>query len=203
MNSLTAQNFEKVNLVEAYNTVSKFDIICLSKSFLDSSILAESNNLKINGYKMVRADHPNNVKKEVCVLVLGTLPVCNFSNSYLSECFTLEVISSNKKGYVITLYRSPSQTSDEFQSFISNLEKLLININNFDPHFVILLGDFKAKSRSWSLNRTTTEEGKILENVTSLYGMKQLISAPTHAPTLYSIPQAALALTLFLSISQT
>ena len=90
------------------------------------------------------------------------------------------VTISNKKGYVITLYRSPSQTSDGFLSFISNLEKLLININSFDPHFVILLCDFNAKSKSWSVNDTTTEESKILENLTSLFGMKQLISAPTH-----------------------
>ena len=181
LNSLTAHNFEKVNLLEAYNAVNKFDIICLSESFLDSSILTENNNLNINGYKMVRVDHPNNVKRRgVCAYVRESLPVRNFSNSYLSECLTLEVTISNKKGYVITLYRSPSQTSDEFQSFISNLEKLLININSFDPHFVILLGDFNAKSKSWSLNDITTEEGTILENLTSLYGMKQLISALTH-----------------------
>ena len=98
----------------------------------------------------------------------------------LCECLTLEVTISNKKGYVITLYRSPSQTSDDFQSFMSNLEKLLINVNSSDPHFVILLRDFNAKSKSWSVNETTTEEGTILENLTSLYGMKQLISAPTH-----------------------
>ena len=52
--------------MEAY-TVSKFDIICLSESFLDSSILTENDNLKTNGYKMVRVDHPNNVKRgDVC-----------------------------------------------------------------------------------------------------------------------------------------
>ena len=44
---------------------------------------------------------------------------------------------------------------------------------------MILLGDFNAKSKSWSINDTTTE-GTILENVTSLYGMKQLISDVTH-----------------------
>ena len=69
LNSLTAHNFEKVNLLEAYNTVNKFDIICLSESFLDSSILMENNNLKIYVYKMVRADHPNNVKKRRCVFL--------------------------------------------------------------------------------------------------------------------------------------
>ena len=130
---------------------------------------------------MVRADHPNNVKRGgVCAYVRETLPVRNFSNSYLSECLTLEVTITSRKGYVITLYRSPSQTSDEIQSFISNLEKLLINMNSFDPHFVILLGDFNAKSKSWSINDTTTEEGTILENLTSLFGMKQLIYDPTH-----------------------
>ena len=45
---------------------------------------------------------------------------------------------------------------------------------------MILLSDFNAKPKSWSVNDTTTEEGKILENLTSSYGMKQLISAPTH-----------------------
>ena len=41
---------------------------------------------------MVRADHPNNVKREgVCTYVRETLPVRNFSNSYLSECLTIEV----------------------------------------------------------------------------------------------------------------
>ena len=136
--------------MEAYNTVNKFDIICLSESFLDSSILTENNNLNINGYKMVREDHPNNVKRGgVCAYVKESLPAHNFSNSYLSECLTLEVTTSNKKGYVITLYRSPSQTSNAFQSFISNLEKLAKwGSKSFDPHFVILLGDFNVKSKS-------------------------------------------------------
>ena len=95
---------------------------------------------------MVRVDHPNNIKKGgLCAYVRKSSPVRNFSNSYLSEYLTLEVTVSNKNVYVITLYRSPSQTSDEFQSFISSLEKLLSNINSFDSHFVILLGYFNAK----------------------------------------------------------
>ena len=69
------------------------------------------------------ADHPNNVKRGgERAYVRESLPVRNFSNSYLSECLTLEVTISNKKGYVMTLYRYPSQTSDQFQSFIGNLE---------------------------------------------------------------------------------
>ena len=79
-----------------------------------------------------------------------------------------------------TSSQTPSETSDELGSFISNLEKLLINRTSFDPHFVTSLGDFNAKSKSCSVNDTTVEEGTILENLTSLYEMKQLISAPAH-----------------------
>ena len=45
-----------------------------------------------------------------------------------------------------------SQASDKFNSFISNLEKLLINITSWDPHSMILIGEFNAKSKSLSAN---------------------------------------------------
>ena len=76
LNSLIAYNFQKVNLLEAYNTVNELNMICLSGCFLESSIQTENNNLEINGYKMVRADHPNILKKEVFVLMLGNF--CQF-----------------------------------------------------------------------------------------------------------------------------
>ena len=117
---------------------------------------------------MVRADHPKNITRGcVCANIREYLPVRNVSNS--------------QKDCVITLCRCPSQTFDEFGFFISSLEKLIINITSYNFHFVILLGDFNAKSKSWSVNDTITEEGRLLENLTCLYGMKQLISAPTHA----------------------
>ena len=51
----------------------------------------------------MRADHPNDVTIRG---VRESLPVHNFSNSHLSECLTLEVTINNKRGYVITSYRS-------------------------------------------------------------------------------------------------
>lgn len=65
--SLTALNFDKVNHLEACNTASKFDIICGSISFHDCGSLTENNNLKVNGYTIARADHPNNVKRGACL----------------------------------------------------------------------------------------------------------------------------------------
>ena len=41
---------------------------------------------------MARTDHPNNVERGGVHAYIGeSLPVRNFSNSYLRECLTLEV----------------------------------------------------------------------------------------------------------------
>ena len=65
----------------------------------------------------------------VCAYIRESLPARNFSNSYLSKCLTLEVTLTNNKGCIITLYRSPSQTSDKFDSLTRKKKKLLINIS--------------------------------------------------------------------------
>ena len=102
------------------------------------------------------------------------------SNSYLKECLILDVSINNKRGYVVSLYRSPSQTPDEFDSFITNLEKVVVDISRINPHFLLLIGDFNPRSSNWSSNDTTTAEGAQLDYFTSLYGMKQVITEPTH-----------------------
>ena len=47
---MTAHNFEKVNLFEAYDTINKFDVICLSESHLGSSIASDN-------YEILRAKY--------------------------------------------------------------------------------------------------------------------------------------------------
>ena len=49
LNSMTAHNFEKINLLETYNTIQKFDVICLLESYLDSSIAFDNDDLNIKG----------------------------------------------------------------------------------------------------------------------------------------------------------
>ena len=41
LNSLPPQNYAKVSLLQAFNALHKFDLICLSKTYLDSSISTE------------------------------------------------------------------------------------------------------------------------------------------------------------------
>ena len=81
---------------------------------------------------------------------------------------------------VFSLHRSSSQISDEFDSFINHLEKILADISSSNPHFALIMGDFNLKSsNSWS-NDTTIAEDAQLDHLKSLYGMKQVITEPTH-----------------------
>ena len=94
--------------------------------------------------------------------------------------FSMQNCHWKKKGYVITLYRSPSQNQSEFEHFFLSLEKLLCNIRSKDPAFTILLGDFNARSKSWWIHNIIKNEGTQTESISALYGFSQLISEPTH-----------------------
>ena len=43
-----------------------------------------------------------------------------------------------------------------------------------------MIGDFNAKSSNWSSNDTTTTQGVQLDYLTLLYGMRQVLTEPTH-----------------------
>ena len=154
-------------------------MIYLSESYLDASVSSDNDNLNKIGYMLARADRPGNVKRgSVCVYFKDSLPVRCLPNSYLKECLLLEVSINNEKDYVASLYRSPSQTPDEFDSCITNLEKIVVDISRSNPHFVLIIGNFNAKPSNWSSNDTTTEVGAQLDYLTSLYGMKHVITKP-------------------------
>ena len=60
LNSISAHMLTKVSLLSAYISVHKFDIICLSETYLNSKIPSDDENLEIAGYNLVREDHPSN-----------------------------------------------------------------------------------------------------------------------------------------------
>ena len=49
LNGLAAQNFNKISLLQALSVTHDYDIICLSDTFLDSSISNEDERVNIEG----------------------------------------------------------------------------------------------------------------------------------------------------------
>ena len=60
INSISVHNYSKVSLLKAYLTVYKFDIVCLSETYLDSNTAPDIENLKISGYNLIKLYHPSN-----------------------------------------------------------------------------------------------------------------------------------------------
>ena len=58
--------------------------------------------------------------------------------SYLKECLNFSVSVNGKQCHITLIYRSPSQSSEEFQTFSTNFELLLDNIANRNPFVSII-----------------------------------------------------------------
>ena len=53
-------NYNKLFLLRAYIAVHKFDVICFSETYLDSTLASDDENLEITHYNLVRSDHTAN-----------------------------------------------------------------------------------------------------------------------------------------------
>ena len=109
LNGLATNNYIKLSLLEAFNTVHDFDIICLGETFLNSENSNDNPRLKLQGYAMVRSDHPQNLKRGgVCILYKEHLPfVLRNDITFLNECIVGEINVNNSKFFITCVYRSP------------------------------------------------------------------------------------------------
>ena len=99
LNNITAHNFSKLTQLKAYVSTYKYDLICLSETFLDSS--TPDNLVDIQGYNLVRADHPDNAKTGgVCIYYKESLPVRVINLPYFKEALLL-YMSFNKKSDIV------------------------------------------------------------------------------------------------------
>ena len=138
--------------------MQKYDIICISETFLDS--LANESSLLIPGYHLLRTDHSNNLKKGgVCLYFKDDLSLRQIETSYFSQCMLCELTIQNKVGYIVVIYHSPSQSATEFDNFLINFEKLLNHVRQLKSKFLLILGDFNAISKSWRCKDITSHKG--------------------------------------------
>ena len=85
VNIILAHN--KLSLTIAYSTVQKLDIICVSETYLNSSI--NENLLLIPGYHL-RAGHSENLKKgDVCLHYQENLSLRQIEIPYFSQCIIM------------------------------------------------------------------------------------------------------------------
>ena len=181
LKSISTHDFSKVSLLNAYTSLYSFDIMCLSETYLDSSILSHDPSLEVQGYDLIRANHPSNVKKgRVCIYFKNHLPLKLTNINFLHECLTIELNIKNKLCVLIALYRSSSQSHNEFSSFVTNSKSTLQAITLRKPFLTMVLGDFNAKNKLWFDQDNTLYEGSILNDLMAQCGLTQIIHEPMH-----------------------
>ena len=108
LNSITAHSYVKISLLKAYLSIHKFDIVCLSETYLDPSVPLHDVNLGIQGYGLVWSDHPSEHKRGGAYIYFrNSLKILNIH--YLQESVSFA-----------SLDRSLSQTSDYFEKLTLN-----------------------------------------------------------------------------------
>ena len=137
--------------MEAFITSNNFDLVCLSETFLDSTIPNDDVNIQINAYSLLRADHPNNIKRGgVCIYFKELLPLIRRNDlTNIKDCIETEINVNNEKCFFTCLYRSPSQSHDELERLSANFDFILSNINDLHPTCSIALGDLNVKCSKW------------------------------------------------------
>ncbi len=64
----------------------------------------------------------------------------------LQETVVIEVTFARKKLFFVANYRSPLQSSDQFQTHIESLQMMLDLIRNETPYAIVLTCDFNCRS---------------------------------------------------------
>ena len=124
LNSIAAHEFIKMSLLQAYNAIYGFDIICLSETYLGNSYHTDQS--AFPGYNFIRADNPNNIiGGGVCICYRETLPVKIINMNILNECLVCELSFGNHRACLVSIYRTPSQSSNQYDTFLLNFEQLL------------------------------------------------------------------------------
>ena len=82
---------------------------------------------------------------------------------FLHECINFEMRIGNKVCNFISLYRSPNQSLEEFETFADDLELNLDRIAKNNPFLIALLGDLNTRLSKWYKNGSKSHEDTKVE----------------------------------------
>ena len=81
----------------------------------------------------------------------------------MNDRIVLEVNLENNKCFLVSLYRSPSQSKNQFDEFCSSFNMLMSNINGKKPLASIITGNFNARSTNWWSQDITNSQGFVID----------------------------------------
>ena len=181
LNTLSKDDFYRVSLLEANNTLYKYDIISLCETSLSDDIVIPENSLP--GYIYHPLNNPDGGKNGgVGIFYKDSLPLRIREDLSFDECLVTELIFGRKKIFFTVFYRNPKNdaASIGFADFLINFENLHTKIQEENPYAMFFTGDVNGHTQAWYPEGDTNAEGAKLDELFSSLNLHQLISEPTH-----------------------
>ena len=132
-----------------YYAYNKFDIIWLSKAYLNSTTPYSTcnNKLQILRYTLIRSDYSSNTKRGgVCTYYKSYLPFRVINTNYSHKCLSIKLKSGDKICNFPALYESSSQSQNDFETLAHKFEMTLE---------ILAQRSFSHKSHRWISNLKT------------------------------------------------
>ena len=125
LNSLSKNDFYRITLLEAHNTIFNYDLISLCETSLNGSFNAED--IRLSGYKFFSCNNPDGSKNGgVGLFYKEHLPLRIRHDLCFDECLVTELQFDNRKIFFTVLYRNPSSKAKnpKYSAFLNNFKGL-------------------------------------------------------------------------------
>jgi len=156
----------------------KFDIVCVSETWLNDGIPDED--INIDNYVLYRKDRATR-GGGVCAYVHRSLPCKRRLDLEVEaiEMMWIEITLVPKPMLVSVCYRPPGMNRQLALSFIDDFTESTTKVISTNPGSIYILGDFNDRCSTWESNHENSElKQDFLTSTTSL-GLHQLINEPT------------------------
>ena len=99
-------------------------------------------NWQPNSWQLATAGNPSDLKKGgICIYFRETLPIKMLNITDLQECFICETSLNGPSSYIVSLYRSLSQSSEVYDHFVKTYEQLIVHLNSFKSQLLSIMRD--------------------------------------------------------------
>ena len=181
LNSMSKDDFHRLKLLEAQNSIFNNDLISLCETSLNDTVLLPDGYLP--DYTFIFSNKPDDTRHGGVGLYYKTsLPHKVRNDLAFDESIVVELNFGRKKILFTILDRSPAanHSSTEFANFLSNFTNLHSSIKKENPYVCFFTGDFNKKSQLWWPDGDTSPEGTEIENLLTQLGLTQVITEPTN-----------------------
>ena len=143
LENIKSHDILKVKLLTVYNVMLKFDFICISESCITSDTSPGDDNLNKTGYNMSLADQPSgNQRGGVFIYYKEPLPIKMLNINCLQECICFDLNIRSELYTIVSLYRSPSQSVNEFENVPNKSNLTMESITQKNLFLTVVIGDF-------------------------------------------------------------